>query len=276
MELVQLSDKVSSCVCPYCGADAFVYGEKFLCHNCQRHQNYDHLRSNHSIPRVSGSYITPTVDYSSVLRNLQVLADLHSGHPALSYARRRQWPDWCLSYLYYCESFREVAAATDKRAGPAGRIIIPFWNDGKLFGLQGRSICGEEPKYLTIMYNEDEEKIFGKDRVDLEKPFYAVEGPIDSLFLENAVALAGSDILDTKYSQHATVCLDNEPRNPQIVKKMKKYLDLGFKIVIWPDNIKDKDINDMVLAGHNPEAIMADNVFSGLQGTVRLNSWKKV
>ena len=110
----------------------------------------------------------------------------------------------------------------------------------------------------------------------MTNPFVCVEGPIDSLFLKNCVAMAGSDTLDFKYRTLATICLDNEPRNRQIVQKMSKYLDNGFQIVIWPNKIKEKDINEMVMNGVDVESVLSENVYSGMVGKIELNSWKKV
>jgi len=57
---------------------------------------------------------------------------------------------------------------------------------------------------------------------------------------------------------------------------MKKYLDNGYNIVIWPDKIKAKDVNDMILSGIDVEPIIYENVYSGLPGKIKLNSWKRV
>ena len=43
--------------------------------------------------------------------------------------------------------------------------------------------------------------------------------------------------------------MDNEPRSREIIKRMEKLIDKDYELVIWPDNVKEKDINDMVLAG---------------------------
>ena len=104
-----------------------------------------------------------------------------------------------------------------------------------------------------------------------------VEGPIDSLFLPNCLAMAGSDMAKNKYlNTDMIICLDNEPRNAEIISKYSKFIDRGFKIVIWPDNVRSKDINDMILDNLNPHQIIKENIFQGLQAKIKLDNWKRV
>ena len=71
------------------------------------------------------------------------------------------------------------------------------------------------------------------------------------------------------------VIYDNEKRNKQIVDRMEKAIDWKFPIVIWPDTIQQKDINDMILSGLNVQNAIESNVYSGLQAKTKLTSWKK-
>jgi hypothetical protein len=126
------------------------------------------------------------------------------------------------------------------------------------------------------MFDKDHDKIFGLDKIDQTDTIIIVEGPIDSLFVKNSLAMAGSDANLNKYLTKSVIALDNEPRNREIVNKMAKYLDNGFKVVIWPETIREKDINDMVLSGIDPNAVIQNNIYSGLTGKIKLNTWKKV
>ena len=47
-------------------------------------------------------------------------------------------------------------------------------------------------RYITIMF-EEVPKIFGLDTVNFQEKYYVVEGALDSMFLSNAVAMAGAD-----------------------------------------------------------------------------------
>ena len=132
-------------------------------------------------------------------------------------------------------------------------------------------------RYITIMLDENKPKIYGLDRINTTKPIYIVEGPFDSTLLDNSVAMAGSDV-DSRtlgWSDYIWV-YDNEPRNREIVERISRSIDRGEKVVIWPTSIVEKDINDMVLGGHNIMSVLKSNTYSGLQAKVKLTEWKKV
>ena len=127
------------------------------------------------------------------------------------------------------------------------------------------------------MLSEDAPKIYGLDKIDETKPIFITEGPFDSTFVENSVAMCGSD-LDVRtfgWSNYIWV-FDNEPRNREIVERIDKTIGRGDKIVIWPKQIVEKDINDMVLSGHDIMPILKSNTYSGLEAKVKFNNWKKV
>ena len=69
---------------------------------------------------------------------------------------------------------------------------------------------------------------------------------------------------------------DNEPRNREIVNRISKTIDRGDKVIIWPDFIEEKDINDMVQRGHNVSDVLKSCTYSGLEAKVKFNIWKKV
>ena len=285
MTFKHLSTKVKEGTCPYCNSLAFQYNIEskwmFLCYNCQRHINIEKVKSNgNDCNHITNNLINDTefINYNPILRQCEVLSSLPDSHDCIQYVRSRGIPVDSYSRLFYTEKFGDIAAAGQVKAiSRFPKMIIPFFDEeGKLFALQARALNGESPKYLTITFNKNKKKIFGQDKTDMNKPFTVVEGPIDSLFLENCVAVAGSDMIDNKYSTLATICLDNERRNAQNIKKLQKYLNNGFKVVIWPDNIKEKDINECILNGINVKKMIEANTYSGLQGKIKLNSWKKI
>ena len=72
---------------------------------------------------------------------------------------------------------------------------------------------------------------------------------------------------------------DNEPRNREIVKNIEKAIEEDYSVVIWPSEIEEKDINDMIISGlTNVEVsdIIHRNTFSGLQAKTKLSHWKKI
>ena len=158
------------------------------------------------------------------------------------------------------------------------RIIIPMYDvDNNLIGFQGRSIESSYNKYITIMLVDDAPKVYGLEKIDSQKPVYIVEGPFDSTFIKNAVAMCGSDIDIRSFGWSDYIWVfDNEPRNREIINRISKTIDRGDKVVIWPTSIKQKDINDLVIAGYDPENMLESNTYSGLEAKVKFNEWKKV
>jgi transcription elongation factor Elf1 len=184
--------------------------------------------------------------------------------------------------FYYADKFMEWTNSQkqmfDSIVKDEPRIVIPLYDEFKtLIGFQGRALTSSFTKYITIMLDDDAPKIYGLDEIDKSEPIYIVEGPFDSTFVENAVAMCGSDvdIRSFGWSDYIWV-LDNEPRNREITNRIAKLIDRGEKVVIWPSNIVEKDINDMVLSGHDVMSMLKLNTHSGLEAKVKFNTWKKI
>ena len=184
--------------------------------------------------------------------------------------------------FYFTDSFKRWTNTKKQTFDTIGRdeprIIIPMYNEDKdLIGFQGRSLIPNSVKYITVMLEDEAPKIYGLDTIDEKLPVYVVEGPFDSTFINNSVALCGSDG-DLGYFKGSDTILvyDNEPRNREIVNRIGKCIDRGEKVVIWPSGIEEKDINDMVLSGHDVMSMIKLNTYSGLEAKVKFNSWKKV
>tara|TARA_Y200000002_G_scaffold247426_1_gene204791 strand:+ start:286 stop:1257 length:972 start_codon:yes stop_codon:yes gene_type:complete len=158
------------------------------------------------------------------------------------------------------------------------RIIIPLYDtDRNLTGFQGRALGPNFVKYITVMITDDAPKIYGLDKIDETKPIFIVEGPFDSTFVENSVAMCGSDIDIRTFGWSNYIWVyDNEPRNGEIVNRISKTIDRGEQVVIWPSKIEDKDVNDMILSGHDIMSILKSNIYSNLEAKIKFNNWKKV
>ena len=157
------------------------------------------------------------------------------------------------------------------------RIIIPIIYENQLIGFQGRALGPNSVKYITIMLEDNAPKVYGIDEINEKKPIYIVEGPFDSHFLENSVAMVGAD-LDIRpfgWSNHIWV-FDNEPRNREIVNRISKTIDRGEQVVIWPNHILEKDLNDMVLSGHDVQSMVESNTYEGLEAKLKFNTWKRI
>ena len=184
--------------------------------------------------------------------------------------------------FYYAHKFKKWANTQketfDNIRKDESRIIIPMYDkDHKLIGFQGRSLGPNSVKYITIMLNEDAPKIYGLDKINEDKTIYVVEGPFDSTFVENSIAMCGSDSgLENIKRSSVVFVYDNEPRNKEILGRIEKCIGNSDRVVIWPRDILQKDINDMALAGHDIMGILKTNTFSGLEAQVKFNNWKKV
>ena len=127
------------------------------------------------------------------------------------------------------------------------------------------------------MFVDDAPKIYGLDEINDSEPIYIVEGPFDSTFIKNSVAMCGSDVDIGSFNWGDYIYVyDNEPRNREIVNRISKTIDRGDKVVIWPNNIYEKDINDMVLAGHDVQSIVELNTYDGLEANLKFTTWKRI
>ena len=157
------------------------------------------------------------------------------------------------------------------------RIIIPLFYKNTFVGFQGRSLGPSKVKYITVMINDDAPKIYGLDQIGGGAPVFVTEGPFDSTFIRNSIAMCGSDGDVGKWGISDPIWVyDNEPRNREIVRRIEDTIDRGAKVVIWPSNIPEKDINDMVLAGHDVQSVVESNVYSGLKAKLQFNIWKRI
>ena len=149
--------------------------------------------------------------------------------------------------------------------------------DGNWFGIQGRSLAPKSVlRYITCIFNKDKTKLFGLDRINKDEIVYVTEGPFDSYFLGNAIAMCGSDAdlgtLDYKF----VFVYDNEPRSREIVSKISKAIAQSYPVVIFPSSIHEKDLNDMHLAGHDVQTLIESNTYKGLEANLKLQTWKRV
>lgn len=213
---------------------------------------------------------------------------LPADHEVRQFCAARRIPDHQLSRLYFIDDMRKIGqispAMRDKITTAEPRLVLPFRDAaGKLTGVTCRAIRGEELRYIMVRIDEDAPQIFGKELMNPLTTVYAVEGPIDSLFLPNAVAVGGTGFgrLHTLNVERRrlTVVIDNQPRNREVCSIYSKVIAAGYNVVIWPGNIDGKDINDLVMAGTSPaeiKTLLDENTFSGPRATFEFNLWRKV
>ena len=183
--------------------------------------------------------------------------------------------------FYYAEEFKKFVNSLkptfDSTKYDEERIVIPLYYEKNLIGLQGRAIDPNPVKYLTVMFDDDAPKIYGLDNVRTDAPVYVTEGPFDSAFIRNAIAMCGADADVRRWGISNPVWIyDNEPRNREITNRISKTIDSGDSVVIWPDSIDDKDINDMVMSGLDVQSVIESNTYSGLEAKLKFTTWKKI
>ena len=301
----KVRDNLFNFRCPYCGdsqksrskARGYFYRKKndyfYRCHNCGKGTTFGKvleyldvtLYKEYIMERYKGD--APKTEQPEFkfeapkfkkidpkLENLIPINKLNTWHPARQFVKSRQLPEEFYSDLYLCPKFFEWSKIQSQQEHP--RLVIPFRDEsGEVFAAQGRAFGKEIPKYLTIKF-QDKPKIFGLDRVDFAKRYYVVEGPLDSMFLNNCLAVAGADFRYLPPGD-TTIVLDNEPRSIEIIKQMERLIHQEHELVIWPDTITQKDINDMVLAGvKDIQTIINNNTFSGLEANMKLAAWKRI
>jgi hypothetical protein len=235
------------------------------------------------------SFITdkPKFD-TSPLKKLKKISQLDITHPVRIWvANKRRIPSKAHYRLYYTPKFKKwtnqvLPGKFESEDNDEPRLVIPLFDkDGNMFAFQGRSFSNNSIRYVTIVLDDRYGRLYGLDTVDLTRTTYCVEGPLDSLFIDNAIASCGGDLvadlqlLNTE-KDSIVVVYDNEPRNVDTVNKIEKAIELGYKVCIWPDDVEQKDINDMVLAGLDVEYILRRNIFQGLEANLRMTQWKKI
>ena len=183
--------------------------------------------------------------------------------------------------FYYAEQFKKfvntLKPTFDDTRYDEERIIIPLYYEKNLIGLQGRSLGPSKVKYITVMLNDDAPKIYGLDNIRKDAPVYITEGPFDSTFIRNSIAMCGADANVDRWGISNPVWIyDNEPRNNEIVRRIGHTIDNGDSVVIWPSNIDDKDINDMVMSGLDVQSVIESNTYTGLAAQLKFTTWKKI
>ena len=212
---------------------------------------------------------------------------LPENHYARTYIENRRIPQKFWKEIWYTENFREFMNANFPNHGkeedeiPADDRIVLFYTDrhGNPTHVAGRALSDTKLRYITLKVADVDNKIFGIHRLDFQLPAVVVEGQFDSFFLDNAVASGDaslSRVVDDYPDLEWTLVYDNEPRNREIVHHLEKAIDKGYRVVIFPTTLEQKDINDMVLAGLDVNKLIRENTYQGAQAMLKFIRWKRV
>ena len=303
----RVKDNLYNFRCPICGDSqknknktrGYIYQVKnntnFKCHNCGASMSFNNFVK-HVDPTLHKQYTlekfkeghtgrnfvveAPKLEFTKPVFKKSINLPKASSDPAAKeyLVNRKIDPD----KFYFADKFMEWTN-TQKRTFDTitrdeSRIVIPMYDcDKNLIGFQGRALGKSFTKYITVMLDEEAPKVYGLDSIDKTSPVYITEGPFDSTFIRNSIAMCGADADISSWGIDNPVWVyDNEPRNREIVERIRKTIDTGDSIIIWPTNIEQKDINDMVLAGHDVMSMLELNTYSGLQAKIKFNNWKKI
>ena len=273
--------------CPYCGdskvsktkARGYIYEKKgkinFRCHNCGEsasasnfikyvnptlHEEYvvekfkDKYKPKPKIGKLPFADKEKHPDHQDILQGIPALIELDSNHIASLYVEERLLPESSYYDMYYIDDINQLARKLPKyddvKLDKSPRILLPFRNkDGIITHIQGRAISKTDKahRYITLEIIPDQIKIFGEDRVNYKEVVFVVEGPIDSLFLNNAVAMGGADVDFHKFNKSKTIFVYDNEKTDEIINRMKKAVQFGFRVCIWGKDVSQyKDINDMM------------------------------
>lgn len=292
--------------CHNCGASHTLY--RFLelispgvCkeYSLERWRNGEVGHSNYTKPveaEMLGSIFKKPfkVNSDSPLNELQKVSDLPNNHICREFIELRQIPTKFWNILYYAPNFSNWAKLIDPdvivESNP--RLVIPiFDNHGNMVAAQGRAlslrddrIARTTARYITLKGDKTIEKLwYGMERLDKNGLVWVFEGPLDSLFISNSVAMIGmndgSNIPKPLHGRKLVFALDNEPRNEALVRQLKKHIDLGHDVVIWDSSTTKKDVNDLIMSGMSASSIlnsMVRNTCNGAEAKLRFLAWKKV
>ena len=257
----------------------------------ERFKNGENKHSNFKEPTFH--FEAPKFKPKKTVIHLSSIGSLPKDHYARVYYEGRQIPNKFMDKVFFAEDFKRWAQSvcqvdyTNLTQGEP-RLVIPFFDENnKLIGAQGRALRDSKVRYVTVKVHENSKKVFGLERWTNKAPTYLVEGPIDSLFLPNCLAMAGADMSDLSFLNkiNTTLIFDNEPRNEHIGKRMLTALEKGWRVLVWPqdapnnkwDRHAPKAINDMILSGMSSDEILKminKNTYSGQRGRWEVTYWK--
>lgn len=325
----QKSSSLYNFRCPVCNDSAvnkskargFIYLRSgkyfFFCHNCGASKSFTSflkeqdrlLYDSFLVEKLTFDTNEPVQQYkprsilsNEFLKHLTKVSSLPADHPCKKYLIARQIPTDVHHQLFFTNDFRKWTNSiipnkfsnTDRES----RLVLPMFNrENIMFGYTGRAIdSSNEVRYILIITDETQPKLYGINRVNVNEKYYVFEGPIDSLFIQNSLAIMGShfgrelDLLCAP-KDNAVIVYDNQPHNKDVVKNIAKAIRMGYNVCIWPAWVKEKDVNEMVLsrvknknvietekvktAAKAVQTIIDDHTFSGLNAELELQMWKK-
>ena len=214
------------------------------------------------------------------------IKELPESHYARDYIKNRKIPEKFWNEILFVPKFKDFLDEEFPNHGKDevpndDRIVLLYTNEkGEVTNVAGRALSDTKIRYVTVKIT-DEKKLFGLHRLRKQDKVYVLEGQFDSYFIENSVASGDSNlggVAAVLPELEVVLVYDNEPRNKDIVKQIEKSIDKGYKVCLFPENMKGKDVNDMIQNGFTSEeikSIIDNNTFAGLTAKLKFTHWKR-
>jgi hypothetical protein len=227
---------------------------------------------------------------------LTPISKLKSDHICRKYVEDRKIPSKFYDILYFSENYAAWAEEIEALSGKSKnskkikddeRLVIPIIDpvSKKFVGAQGRTlITDKNPRYITVKVVEDIESFwYGMERVNTNSPVIVMEGPLNSLFVDNAVAMLGmskkTHTPDYLKKLKKIYVLDNQPWHKDVIGNYASLINRGETVSFFDDGNHWKDVNDMVRYGGMTSEEIKDSIMrnacDGPEATLKLYNWRK-
>lgn len=153
-------------------------------------------------------------------------------------------------------------------------LLIPLYTaDLQMYGFYSRSL--KDKKFYTYMNPANiGYKVWNYFNIDCNKTCYITEGIFDAISLwkfgfKNVIASMGAKISDEvlKTLKDPVFCLDNDKTGKFNALNAAKD---GHKVLIYPKQIRHKDLNEMLLNNIDLHNLIQNNVASGIMAQIKL------
>lgn len=250
----------------------FPNKQYFYCHNCSR--SWKPIDWVKDVTRLSIAEIfkkndkknntSATIITNVIKKDVEIVSDLPENSIELTDEYQYDYfKDNCYVKIakQYCESRRLLTAVNSCKKFyisledkiHKNRLVLPFFNeDEKVVCYQTRALTEKQfPRYLT---KRGDKEVFNINNINSAIPYiFVFEGPIDSMFVKNGVAIAAlsatqkqKEILNNQFGYQLIYVFDNDKNNNQTQKRIEKQVKEGSHIFIWPSELdKFKDFNEI-------------------------------
>jgi hypothetical protein len=228
-------------------------------------------------------YLHPVSDY------------MENSIPAL-YLSKRQIPKRHWKKIYYFSGdpyafFKKIFKSKkyiDKSVNIEG-LLYPFYNhENLLYGFAIRNLDSTSyQRFFNLTVDDITIEFLGINKVDFNKKVYILEGIYDKLSFSKDRQILAMLSLNLKFEnipkninlRNIIYVFDNEYDNKNLYESALKVIDMGFGLMIWDVEMKEKDINDLKQKGWNDDDFISyfeRNTYYGFNAIFELNNRVRV